>query len=302
MKFLSLVIALLLSTSAFAGIQGYNGTANLGVFNKIKCHTGMTCTKVGDVFSMVSSPTISTGSMSITGANNTDDAYIIMAADRADDNGDSWKLISQASDNSFLLQNNTSGSYVTKFTLTTGGNATIAGTATVTGATTFTGGVVASAGQFTNFGRAYDGLTTGTSTTPSATVVYMSQVWVPANATITGVKVNNGATVGTDKYIVALFNSSGAAVANSTTAGTTTAGADAYQTIAFTGTYAAKGPAVYWIGLYVNGTTDRFRSIAAGGEGRGLAGSVTTQTFGTVATVVLPTTFTADKGPVAFLY
>ncbi len=52
----------------------------------------------------------------------------------------------------------------------------------------------------------------------------------------------------------------------------------------------------------MNGTTDRFRSLPASMEGRGLAGSVTGQTFGTVVAITPPTTFTADKGPVAFVY
>lgn len=145
-------------------------------------------------------------------------------------------------------------------------------------------------------------LTAGTSTTPSITTVYVSQIYIPANTTLTGISVSNGATVGTDKYIVALFDATGAAVANSDLAGTLTAGADVYQSVAFTATYAAAGPAVYWVALYVNGTTDRFRTIPAVGAFAGLAGSVTGQTFGTIAALTLPTTFTADKGPVAFVY
>lgn len=161
---------------------------------------------------------------------------------------------------------------------------------------------VSSGQQTRHIGWAPPTLTSGTSTTPAATSVYMSQIYIPASCTLTGVAVSNGATVGTDKYIVALFNSSGAAVANSALAGATTSGADAYQSVAFTATYAANGPGVYWIALYVNGTTDRFRSIPAVGAHAGLAGEVTGQVFGTVAAVTLPTTFTADKGPVAFVY
>lgn len=283
------LLMFLFSFSAFAGFQGFNGTTDLKIFNAIKCSTGLTCTKVGDKFTIVSSPTISTGSLTITAA-DTVDATLLLNADNADDDADKWKIAAEASGDAFNLLNKTSGAYVSKFKVSTAGDVTLGG------------GLVASSGQFTNYGRAYDGLTTGTSTTPSATVVYLSQVFVSANATITGIKVNSGATVGTNKYLVALFDSTGAAVATSALAGVTTANADAYQTIAFTGTYAAKGPGVYWIGLYVNGTTDRFRSLAAGAEGKGLAGSVTGQTFGTVASVTLPTTFTADKGPVAFLY
>lgn len=165
------------------------------------------------------------------------------------------------------------------------------------------GGLDVSSGQFTRFASFIPGTaTSGTSTTPGVTTVYLTQVYVNANAVLTGVGISNGATVGTDKYVVALFNSSGVAVANSATAGATTSGADAWQQIAFTATYTATGPGVYWIGLYVNGTTDRFRSIPALGAYAGLAGSATGQTFGTVATVTLPTTFTADKGPVSYLY
>ncbi len=229
--------------NGFAGFQAYQNTTSLGVVGSVKCSTGLTCTKASGKLVIVSSPTI------------------------------------------------------------TGTSLSLSSTLAVTGATTLTGGMTVSSGQKTRFiSWAPPTLTSGTSTTPSATTVYLTQVFVPSNATITGVKVNNGATVGTNKYIVALFNSAGTAVANSALAGATTAGADAYQTIAFTGTYAAVGPAVYWIALYVDGITDRFRSIPAVGEFAGLAGSVTGQTFGTVAALTLPTTFTADKGPVAFLY
>ena len=41
-----------LSMTALAGVGGYNGTTNLGVFANVKCSTGMTCTKVGDKFQM----------------------------------------------------------------------------------------------------------------------------------------------------------------------------------------------------------------------------------------------------------
>lgn len=230
MKITTLLITLLFASFAFAGVQGYNSTTNLGLVSAVKCSTGLTCSKVGDKLNMI----VSTSQ---------------------------------------------------------------------TSALTLAGGINASSGQLTRFmGWRPPTLTSGTSTTPSATTLYLGQVYVPANATLTGIKVSNGATVGTDKYIVALFNSSGAAVANSALAGTTTAGADVYQAIPFTATYAVVGPAMYWVGLYVNGTTDRFRSVPAVGEHAGLAGSVTGQTFGTVAAVTLPTTFTADKAPVAFTY
>lgn len=163
--------------------------------------------------------------------------------------------------------------------------------------------ITVSSGQKTRWtGWAPPTLTSGTSTTPGATTVYVSQIYIPSGCTLTGIGVSNGATVGTNKYIVALFDSTGTLGRSSDLAGTTITGADVYQEINFTSTYAANGPGVYWIGLYVNGTTDRFRSIPSVGAFAGLAGSVTGQTFGTIASLTLPSTFTADKGPVAYFF
>lgn len=146
-------------------------------------------------------------------------------------------------------------------------------------------------------------LTAGTSTTPSATTLYLAQVKILAPTTLTGIAINNAATVGTNKYIVALYNAAGTKLANSAIAGVLTAGASVWQEIPFTATLGVVGPGVYWIGLFVDGTTDRFYSIPAVGAMSGLAGSVTGQTFGTVgASITPPTTFTADKGPVAYTY
>lgn len=151
------------------------------------------------------------------------------------------------------------------------------------------------------FGWLPTAATDATSTTPATTTVYLSQIRVPEALTLTGAAVLNGATVGTDKYVVALFNSAGTALAHSALAGTTTSGASVYQPLDFTATVDVS-PGTYWVGLYVNGTTDRFYSVPTIGQAGGLAGSATGQTFGTVANVTVPTTFTADKGPVAYVY
>lgn len=188
-------------------------------------------------------------------------------------------------------------SYVSGTMVTSLDTAAEAPSQSASGALSVSGGQLT---RFCNFKPAT--LTAGTSTTPSATTLYLSQIIIPHSCVLTGIAVNNGATVGTDKYIVALFDSAGIPLANSAVAGVTTSGGDAFQSIAFTSPLNFVGPAVAWIGLYVNGTTDRFRSIPALGAYAGLAGSVTGQTFGTVAQAAMPTTFTADKGPVAFVY
>lgn len=142
----------------------------------------------------------------------------------------------------------------------------------------------------------------GTSTQGVATSVFMTQVFIDNNATITGIAVNNGATVGTNKYIVALFNSSGTPVANSALAGVTTSGASAWQKIPFTAPVSVVGPAIYYVGVYMNGTTDNFFTIPAAGAYVGNAGTVTGQTFGTVAAVTPPSSFTAGQGPIVYTY
>jgi hypothetical protein len=135
MRFILSIFALVLAactTPAFAGFQAYNGTSDLKLFEKLKCSTGLTCTRVGDKLSIVSSPTISTGSLGITGA-DAGDATLTMAADRSDDSGDDWVLKSVASDNTFTISNDVSGSQVAKMTFDTGGGVTGPGTGALSG-------------------------------------------------------------------------------------------------------------------------------------------------------------------------
>ncbi len=327
MKKISLIIVtLFVSTLAYAGFIGYSGTTNLGTFTSLKCSTGLTCTKNGGILTAVSSPTLTgttlalsstlsaVGNFSIntskfTVAGATGNTHVLGDFDIATNKFN----VTAASGNTAVGgtlavtgATDSAGDFsvaTNKFNVASAsGNTTVAGTFIPTGATTLTGGLAMTAPLVNFMGWKPPTLTSGTSTQASATVVYLTQVFIPMNATLTGVYVNNGATVTTNKYIVALFNASGAAVANSSLSGVTTSGGDAYQQIPFTGTYAAKGPAMYWIGLYVNGTTDRFRSVPAVGQFAGYAGSVSAQTFGTVATIAPPTSFTADLGPVAFTY
>lgn len=141
--------------------------------------------------------------------------------------------------------------------------------------------------------------TDGTNATPVTTETYIAECFVPCNMTATGIAIFNGATVGTDKYVVGLANSSGAVVANSALAGTTTSGADAYQRVPFTAAASLIGPATYFVLLQVNGTTDRYNAHSFGNFG---ASKKTGEVFGTLTTITPPTTFTADLGSIASLY
>jgi hypothetical protein len=323
---------LLSSTLAFAGVVGYNGTTNLGVFSTVKCSTGLTCSGLGSTMTIVSSPTLAGTSLALTStlsavgnfSINTNKFTVAGSTGNTAILGDvavnTNKFTVAASSGNTLVagtlavtgtsaltgSTDVAGNFsvaTNKLTVASAsGNTAVAGTLGITGATTFTGGVATTSPKANYYSWLPSTLTSGTSTTPVVTRVYLTQIFIPANVTLTGIKINNGAIVGTDSYIVALFNSAGGAVANSSLAGTLTAGADSYQTIPFTSTYAAKGPSVYWIGLYVNGTTDRFRTIPAVGEMTGWADYATGQTFGTIATITPPTSFNADRGPVAFTY
>lgn len=139
-------------------------------------------------------------------------------------------------------------------------------------------------------------LSGGTDTTPTAGSVYFGALFLPCNYTLTGVGYSIGSVGGTDSAIVALYDSTGAVVANSALAGTVVGSANTFQQIAFTGTYAAKAPGLYYVSVSVNGTTCRLRlTVAAGIRGGSAAGS-----FGTLATITPPTANAA--APIAYVY
>jgi hypothetical protein len=139
MRLFSSLILILFSTAVYAGVQGLSAGTSLGVFNKINCSTGLTCTKVGDKLTMVSSPTVSTGALSVSAAEATD-ATVTIKADESDDNGDDWQLASVASGNTFTLSNDTSGSQVAKLTMAASdGDITLTGGITGDGGDTVSG-------------------------------------------------------------------------------------------------------------------------------------------------------------------
>lgn len=142
----------------------------------------------------------------------------------------------------------------------------------------------------------------GTDTTLVAGTLYVADVYVPQRFLATGIGVLNAGTVGTNKGISALYDYSGNLVASSAVAGATTSGADAFQARAF-----SPGPIFipggkYWIAYQANGTTDTITTVAASTFIDVLTKSQT-GTFATIpSSIALPTTFTADVGPVAYIY
>lgn len=176
----------------------------------------------------------------------------------------------------------------------------------VTGAATLTGGIAQAVAFSGAHNIAPSTATTGTDTFFADGTQFVSSIFVPANITLTGVKFLVGSVGGTDKIYCVLYSAAGAVLANTVlTAGGTTAGtAEQLQTIAFTSTYAAVGPRMYYVGISGNGGTAKLRTVPAYCGGSIFAGSVA-QVHGvspTVAAITPPTTFTADKAPYLAVY
>lgn len=148
--------------------------------------------------------------------------------------------------------------------------------------------------------------TSGSDGTPADGTQFVSSLWIPANMTLTGVAYLIGSVGGTNVVYAVLYDSAGAVLANSslTSGGATVGTAANIQTLAFTATYATKGPGRFYVGISINGNTARIRLVPAHTQSGLFAGSVA-QTHGTtpvVAAITVPTTFTADKAPVCFVY
>jgi hypothetical protein len=180
------------------------------------------------------------------------------------------------------------------------------GGVTVTPALTPTGGVAAAGGFTMRPSNWHTGgmpariNTDGSDVTPSVSEMYYAAVAVTANSTITGVAIFLGtATEGNMK--VGLFNSAGVNVATSASTDISGVTADTYFRIAFTGTYAAKGPATYYIGIIQDNTGNRFNAHTFGDFPTGkTTGEVYATGFTTIGAPA--TTFTTALGPIASLY
>jgi hypothetical protein len=188
------------------------------------------------------------------------------------------------------------------------GAQTFSSTVAVTGVLTPTGGV-APAGGFTASPRSvHTGgapakiSTEGTNLSAVVTELYVAEVFIPCNMTVTGVAVLWGdATEGNAK--VMLFNSAGTRVAISATTDVSGFTADSYGTnIAFTATYAAVGPATYYVGVICDSASNRINTHILGAFGAGKIGSLVYATEAGYASITVPTTFTTGLGPIASLY
>jgi len=146
-------------------------------------------------------------------------------------------------------------------------------------------------------------LTAGTDKTPVSGTRYSCSIFVPHNMTMTGIGYLIGSVGGTDSAIVELHDADGTLLANSAVAGTVVGTTATFQEIAFTAPVEVVGPSWYYLSVTMNGTTARLRVLATAlGVSQTALTKSATGTFGTVGALSVPTTFTADVGPIAYTY
>lgn len=178
----------------------------------------------------------------------------------------------------------------------------VTGAAAIGGITTPTGGIAAAGGfsvspRNVNVGGTQAMLAAdGNNSTPVITEQYVSEIFVPANMTVTGVSVFNGSDV-TGNVLVGLGDTAGAVIA--TSASTAGSGTDAYQLVPFTAPLAVKGPATYYILTQYSSATARYNTFAVGNFG---CVADTGNTFGTLTAFTPPTTFVTAVCNIASLY
>lgn len=144
--------------------------------------------------------------------------------------------------------------------------------------------------------------TSGTDTFGVNNTQYVTSLFVDVNKTVANISFLIGSVGGTDKVYAALYDATGALLANSSVSGggATVGTAANIQTLAMTTAYAFKGPALCYVGVSINGGTAKLRTVPAHTQG-GIFGGTVSQTHGTVAAITAPTTFTADQAPVIFV-
>lgn len=139
--------------------------------------------------------------------------------------------------------------------------------------------------------------TSGTDATPSVTETYLAAVTMPGAGTITGVALFNGSAAA-GNVTAYLTSVTGALLAS--TASTAQSGTDAFQRIAFATPYASLKPQTFFVLVQFNNTSARFNAHPFGNFP---AGKLTSTVYGTFPTgFTVPTTFTANLGPMGGLY
>ncbi len=132
---------------------------------------------------------------------------------------------------------------------------------------------------------------------------FTCSLFVPHITIATGIGYLIGSVGGTDKAIAELHDANGVLIATSAVAGTTVGTAATMQNLDFTAPVEIMGPGWYFLSITMNGTTAKLRTLAAATAMASIALTKSaTGTFGTVGDLTIPSTFTADVGPIAYIY
>ncbi len=150
----------------------------------------------------------------------------------------------------------------------------------------------------------------GTNTT-DIIQLWVTDIFVPCNRLITTVGVLQGGTATTDNILVAIYDAAGNLLASSALAGKLLATANIFTELALAldGKGAAKtnlqlyGPAQYYVAVQGNGTAAGAIQTIPAPYLDVCAGAVAAGTFSTLpAKITVPTTFTAAKAPIVYVY
>jgi hypothetical protein len=184
------------------------------------------------------------------------------------------------------------------------GNLEVGGNLTVDGTFTPVGGILNPTGNSVNPRLVMTGnykptaITDGTEKTAVTTETYIAQLFVPCHMTVTGIAIIN-ATAVAGNITVGLYSNLGVPITAAKSPSTAAAGTAAYQRVPFAAPYVAVGPGTHYVALQCDNGGMKFRAHAVGDFG---ATKQTGQVYGTFTAVTVPTTFTADVGPIASLY
>lgn len=142
----------------------------------------------------------------------------------------------------------------------------------------------------------------GTNTADINGQLWITDIIVPYNMVCSTIGFLQGGTATTDNTLVAIFDGGGNRLGTSNLSGVVLSGANTFQEQALLASVQLYGPNRYYVAVQGNGTAaGAIQTLPVSTFVGVLAGSVA-GTFGTVpANIVVPTTFTATKGPVIYL-
>lgn len=142
----------------------------------------------------------------------------------------------------------------------------------------------------------------GTNTTDVNGQLWVTDIFIPVDRTITKIGFLQGGTATTDNFLVAIYDSGGNLLGNSNLAGVVLSGANTFQEQTLLTAVQLYGPQQYFIVIQGNGTAaGAIQTIPTSTFVDILGGSIA-GTFGTTpATITVPTTFTAGKAPFVYV-